>query len=358
MKKTALTLLGSLLAAGAMAFAPMSAQAVELTPEQRAEVDNFVLGASTAIMLHEMGHLLVNELEIPILGREEDVADTIAALILLIQDEEDEERATAYLNASVVNWFLFGRNEPDEISDARMADEHSLSRQRAFATICLAYGSGHPRFRSYAQTHSLPEDRMASCELEFPATLSSFIRLMTPHFLEDDAEQGAQAIVVYEESENYPELVERLQAEGFLEELADVVFSEIAMPRDVIFAAGECQMINAFYSPSFDEGIPAVVFCYEMGDYIAGIYADAFFGEGADDETLPIRELAEAVENDGEWLSTDPQIGLDDEEDFCELFTRTCNRSILDALTTRGWMITTKTRYAHPPTPFAEVTNR
>ncbi|WP_116654951.1 DUF4344 domain-containing metallopeptidase [Pelagibacterium sediminicola] len=304
MKNTVLKFLGLFLAVGAIAFAPMSAQAVEQSPEDRAEVDEFVLGAATAIMLHEVGHLIINELEIPILAREEDAADTIATLILLIQDEEDDERAARYLQAFVTNWFLFGLDEYGAIDDAYMADEHSLNRQRAFAAVCLAHGSGHPSFTEHAERHGLSQERMARCESEFESAMRSFAQLLTPHFLDDGAAQIGKPIILYDETETYAGLRERLEALDFLEELAELVFDEIAMPRDVIFGTGECGFPNAFYTPTFLDGNPAVIFCYEMAEMLDEGYIDAFFSESAYEPSTPFENLVEENEVDDAAAAT------------------------------------------------------
>ncbi len=307
MKKIVIASAAALAALASTAALTLPARTLELAPEQRASVDDFALGASMAIMLHEVGHLLVNELDIPILGREEDVADTISTLTLLMQEDEDEERALEFLDASIINSFLFGEGEYGPLDDARMADEHALSRQRAFAAVCLAYGSGHPHFRDYAERHGLPEYRMETCEMEFPKALSSFARLLEPHLLAENAGQVGQPIITYEETATYAHIAELLKAEGFLEEIADLVFSAVAMPRDVLFAAQECDMVNAYYTPMVDwdhPDLPAVVFCYEMADHVGTIYAEAFFGESAVDTNLPFTRLADAVE-DG--LGTSPE---------------------------------------------------
>lgn len=318
MKNTVFALLGSLLAAGAMAFAPMSAQAVELSQEERADVDEFVLGAATAIMLHEVGHLIINELEIPILAREEDAADTIATLTLLIQDEEDDERAARYLQAFVTNWFLFGQSEYGAIADDYMADEHSLNRQRAFAAVCLAHGSGHPGFTEHAEYHGLSEERMAKCESEFESAMRSFAQLLTPHLLDNGAEQVGKAIVSYDETEAYTGLRERLEAADFLEELAELVFDEIAMPRDVIFGVGECGFANAFYIPTLVDDTPGVVFCYEMAETLEEAYIDAFFGENAYDPSTPFEELVEENEvDDAAAAARRSATCKDDDSMFC-----------------------------------------
>lgn len=278
---------------------PPPKQEIALTAEQIADVNEYIVGASTSVMLHEIGHLLVHELDIPVLGKDEDAADMVAALILLNQEEQDEDRAARYLDATVTNWFLLGRGELDDLDDEAMADEHSLKRQRAFFNVCMMHGSGQARFADHAGFHGLPELRQQKCVGEYEKALSSFVRLIAPHVLDDDAEQTSLALYEYGETEKYAEIAELLKNGSFLEELAASVFEEIDMPRDVFFLATECGLVNAFYAPDLGEALPdtaGVIFCYELAHRVGQLYAEAFYGTDAISRDTPFTELAEAVE--------------------------------------------------------------
>lgn len=296
MTKTITAILGSMLTAGALMIAPVQAQSIELTTEERAELDEFVLGAATAMMLHEVGHMLVGELEFPVIAREEDVADTIATLILLMQDDEDNERAVRYLEAFVTNWFLFGRDEYGAIDDVYVADEHSLSRQRAFAGVCLAHGSGHPAFAGYAERHGLNENRMARCERDYEQAMASFSTLLAPHALDEGSTQTSKANIEYAEAEGFEDVREMLMAANLLEELAEMVFDEIAMPRDITFAADECGMANAFYSADGLEGQGLLVLCYELLGELADGYVDGIFNADEENPETPMDALVRTNE--------------------------------------------------------------
>jgi hypothetical protein len=41
------------------------------------------------VLHHEIGHLLINELDLPVLGWEEDAADSLATLMLLWSGTQD-----------------------------------------------------------------------------------------------------------------------------------------------------------------------------------------------------------------------------------------------------------------------------
>jgi Putative metallopeptidase len=54
-----------------------------LTEQQRIDRVEFVAGNTLVLLSHELGHVLIAEMHLPLLGREEDAADTYAALRLL-----------------------------------------------------------------------------------------------------------------------------------------------------------------------------------------------------------------------------------------------------------------------------------
>ncbi|HYI71139.1 MAG TPA: DUF4344 domain-containing metallopeptidase, partial [Skermanella sp.] len=60
----------------------------QLTQEQREEADLFVLGNTVFILYHELGHALIDQLGLPVLGHEEDAADNLAS-IMMIPEQAD-----------------------------------------------------------------------------------------------------------------------------------------------------------------------------------------------------------------------------------------------------------------------------
>ena len=91
-------------------------------------------GAATFILMHEVGHALVDVLDLPITGREEDAVDQLAAMMLI---NTGDKGATAALNG--VRAIQPGQNAIYDNSD--FADEHSLGPQRLFNIACWIYGS-------------------------------------------------------------------------------------------------------------------------------------------------------------------------------------------------------------------------
>src|SRR6188474_353814 len=54
-----------------------------MSPQAKRQLVEFVVGNTLFVMAHEMGHGLINEMNIPVLGREEDAADSFAIVAAL-----------------------------------------------------------------------------------------------------------------------------------------------------------------------------------------------------------------------------------------------------------------------------------
>src|SRR5437763_1184425 len=59
-----------------------------LPPERRQELVKFVVGNTLFALVHEFGHTAISEMGLPVLGREEDAADSFAAVIGLVMGTE------------------------------------------------------------------------------------------------------------------------------------------------------------------------------------------------------------------------------------------------------------------------------
>jgi hypothetical protein len=143
------------------------AMKLELPEEER---DDFVVGAGSAFLIHEMGHALVRILDLPITGREEDAVDDLAATTLLGQGESGIEAAYSFAGF----WGLWG----DEVGGTQWG-EHSLPLQRMYRTYCLIYGSDMQNHEHLLET--LPSDRAARCPSEYQRISSSWARILDPH---------------------------------------------------------------------------------------------------------------------------------------------------------------------------------
>jgi putative metallopeptidase DUF4344 len=139
-----------------------------------------IVGGTVSVILHELGHALFDIQEIPLFGREEDGADQIAALVML-QFGKDVALTTIkgtynvwhHLNAR--NMLLTG----GKVRPGQEADEHSISIQRAYAFLCMAYGKDPAAFEDLAE-RLLPRIRKSSCESEYKQAAHAFKKTILP----------------------------------------------------------------------------------------------------------------------------------------------------------------------------------
>src|SRR3954469_17523823 len=115
-----------------------------------AAVTKALLGTIKFTMVHEIGHALVDILDLPITGGEEDAVDQLAAVVLL--SSEDEADTVAVIDAAYTKLLRANANAASQANltpaqrkwyedNPPTADEHSLDDQRFYNTVCLAYGS-------------------------------------------------------------------------------------------------------------------------------------------------------------------------------------------------------------------------
>ena len=63
-----------------------------MSPQEKRQLVEFVIGNTLFVMAHEMGHGLINEMNMPVLGREEDAADSFAVVTALKMGSGFSER--------------------------------------------------------------------------------------------------------------------------------------------------------------------------------------------------------------------------------------------------------------------------
>ncbi|WP_404962570.1 DUF4344 domain-containing metallopeptidase [Streptomyces sp. 147326] len=150
--------------------------------ERARAVDEDIIGFSNGVLLHELGHGLVDMYDLPITGKEEDAVDQLATMLLATGGERHIDYAVSTLNT----WgALADAQEAGDLSGL-FSDEHSLSAQRFYNEICWLYGSDPDAFRSVVIAVGnpdgvLPELRAEGCRHEYEQIERSWGRLLEPY---------------------------------------------------------------------------------------------------------------------------------------------------------------------------------
>lgn len=149
-----------------------------------------MIGPTVDVLLHEAGHAVLEVLDIPFFGREEEVADYFATYILLQFCKDDARRLI--LGAS----FISGREAMDEQGKAPelrlLADTHSLPAQRHFNRWCMAYGADPVLFADAISFGMLPKSRAKHCRYEYQTNQYAFRKLITP-YIDEEMKQKVMA---------------------------------------------------------------------------------------------------------------------------------------------------------------------
>jgi hypothetical protein len=152
------------------------------------ERQDVIMGSVAFTFLHEVGHALIHMLELPVLGRQEDAADMLAAHMLLKLDAPLPRR---FVGGAAWMWGAEARREKPDRGD--LADVHSLSSQRFFNLLCMAYGSDPTTFSMV--TRYLPSERMRTCWSEFKLTEFAIKKLLEGHIDHDALEAMRQQLL-------------------------------------------------------------------------------------------------------------------------------------------------------------------
>jgi len=132
----------------------------DVPPAKIKATTEFALGNSLFALLHEMGHGLISDLGLPVLGREEDAADAFATVTMLEMKTEFTHRVL--VNAAK-SWMIIDRRTREAGDPVVFYDAHGLDLQRAYNIICLMVGSDPDQFDDLAAEVNLPEDRRETC---------------------------------------------------------------------------------------------------------------------------------------------------------------------------------------------------
>jgi len=153
-----------------------AALAADLEQDPNAALDLFYDNLLFTVY-HELGHALVDILDLPITGRVEDVADQVAVWLMLETLDEGAGLA-AVLNASA-----FFASPPGRGADLAFWDTHGLDLQRFHNILCWAYGFDPDQTAAALGDdldRLLPPERRGFCPDEYARMHNSFLTLLEP----------------------------------------------------------------------------------------------------------------------------------------------------------------------------------
>lgn len=264
-------------AAGCAAAAFIASARAAGPAEDTGNARRFVLANIEFSLLHEMAHILIWELKLPVFGREEDAADNIAVVsLLMMQDENNPGAVIDKLQSIADGWKLEWRLVEEEEIDHAYWDLHSLEIQRYYNIACLVYGADPKNREQIIHAAGLPTDRAEFCHEEYAMAKGAMDWLLSKHANTPQATPATtlaavpvtqagkrgQVHLVYEKNTSIDgeTLDAWLQESKIPEKLVEIIETRFDLPRDITISFEQCPFPNA----SWDVDKASVQFCYSL----------------------------------------------------------------------------------------------
>lgn len=210
--------------------------------------DDFVAANVLAILYHELGHALIDILNLPVFGQEEDAADVLS--VLLIHDLYEEEAA-----AGIIYDAAFGFLGEAEGNAPAPWDVHGPDLQRYYTMVCLFYGANPDAREALAIELDLPEERAETCVEEFELAYDSW----GPVLDGITAEEPGVSMVLQSADDT---LIGQLMVDE-----VRALNEDFDLPETLTLRAEVCGEANGFYDP----GTREIIICSELDSYLRSL---------------------------------------------------------------------------------------
>ena len=255
----------------AASIGPAFAQSDAATDEESDPVADYFVGNLLFVFYHELGHGLIHKLDLPVLGREEDVADQLATLMLM--DAGTDSVGGEPVLTAALGWLDSWKKRDGEAEESDYWDEHSLDLQRYANIVCLVYGSDPDSYKNLVAEWDLPADRAERCPNDFDSAAASWNSVMAGVWVSEEqpAPAGNSSFTLEvqpAQSEETREIAHYVAEEQVFDGLIESMNQNMILPSPIKVVARDCGEENAFYDPETSE----ITMCYE---WLATFMADA-----------------------------------------------------------------------------------
>lgn len=236
-----------------LALAATLALAAPVRAQEDAGRAAFLEANILSIFYHELGHAVIDLMDVPIFGQEEDAADVLSVLLIDWLFEEDAAQDIARDSA-------FGYLEdPDGVEEVAYWDLHGPDEQRFYNHVCLFYGAAPAAREGLAGELGLPRDRAETCPEEYEQAAASWGGVFDAM---EDAGTGVPMVFVPGQGADtaLPNRILSAETRG--------MNGELTLPRQLTVRVETCGEPNAFYDP---EAV-SVVFCTEFVAHLSDLH--------------------------------------------------------------------------------------
>lgn len=189
----------------AMAILPGAAWA-------QTDVTPFAANVTRHVMLHELAHAIFREFNVPMLGNEENMADSFATYYVSTQMRD---AAAAIITARAQSWMYEDKAVEPTLYDHK--GEHELDIRRSYRTLCLYYGHDPAEHADVVEFAGFSDRDLADCSDIAPEQAEDWARVLTP--LRQPGGAAADRVsVIYGDGP----MKDAMMASGVIEEVAAV----------------------------------------------------------------------------------------------------------------------------------------
>jgi hypothetical protein len=224
----------------------------------------FVAGNVIFATLHEVGHMVIAEMGLPVLGREEDAADAFAVLAGLKVNNAVSDNI---LIQSSRGWFMSDRRARKQKAPLVFYDEHGLDRQRAYNIVCLMVGGNPEKFSAAAELAKMPDERQGTCQSDYSNASWSWDKALAPHIRKPD-QTKLPVDVKYHETKKFEIFANGFKQIRLLELVADHIADRYVLRGPIGVEALECGEPNA----RWDLSARKILVCYELAAEFGDLY--------------------------------------------------------------------------------------
>ncbi len=267
---------GSFLVLGLLMALPAAAGAPEAPPSppsvDSAAATEFLIGNTVFVLAHEFGHAIIRDFNVPILGLEENSADTLAAGVLILAerataaDSPDSGAFSRLLGMAAVGNVLTWRSglevgNPELIYWA----QHDLSVRRAARIVCLLVGSDGANFGWLVEAGLVPEVRAETCPDEYAMAEHAvdWVGRTYGQFRDGrGTDEGREITIRYFDPATPAQarLLKRLRDGQVIEKVTEFYDRAFRFPEPLTVRLVSCGTPNAYWDP----GARQLRFCYEL----------------------------------------------------------------------------------------------
>ena len=236
-----------------------------LTEEEKRKLVEFVSGNMLFVFGHEAGHALISELGIPVIGREEDGADSFSTLMAL---KIGDRYADSVLINAATGWFYSNRRDRQDHAKMVYYDEHGIDLQRAYNIVCLMVGSNPEKFGALAAETGMPDERQGTCQGDYSNASWSWDKVLKPH-LRKSEDPKTDIKVVYGPAEGeLAAVATAIKNMKILETVGGMLSDQYLWPRPISLQLRTCGQPGA----RWDMTEKAVIACYEIVQEFTFLY--------------------------------------------------------------------------------------